>query len=374
MAGRKNLKTLSRLAGLAALALASACSAQNVEPIASLPEGAKPLPVNVSGRVLPIRENGATEYQRQWPGTYFETGFSGTDIAFRVGAGDVSLRIRLDGGQPSALVKPAPGYYRLTGLAPGPHRLRVDVVSESQSGPTRFGGFYAGPGTNPLLLSIPGRQIEFVGDSHTVGYGNTSPKRDCSQDEVWAATDTSQGIAPLTAGHYGASYEVNAISGRGIVRNYNGFPADTLPQAYPYLLFDKSVRDQNGSWKPQLIVIALGTNDFSTPLNPGEKWKTRDALHEDYEATYVHFVRDLRAANPHAYFLLWATDLANGEIATEAGKVVETLHRAGEQRVAFVPVRGLAFSACHFHPSVGDDHLIATALTGFVDAHPEIWR
>jgi len=366
---------LGKLAGLAALVFAGACAAQNVEPITSLPEGSRPLPVNVGGRALPVPEEGATGYRRQWPGTYFETGFSGTNVVLRVGAGDVSLRLRVDGGQPLPLVKPAAGYYRLTGLAPGPHRLRVDVVSESQAGPTLFGGFYAAPGTAPLVLSTSGRQIEFIGDSHTVGYGNTSAKRDCSQDEVWATTDTSQGVAPITASHYGASYQVNAISGRGIVRNYNGFAADTLPQAYPYVLFDKAARaPDGGGWKPQLIVIALGTNDFTTPLNPGEKWKTRDALHADFEATYVRFVRDLRARNPHAFFLLWATDMANGEIEGEVGKVTEALHRAGERRVAFVPIHGLALSACHMHPSVADDHVIAAALTGFVDAHPEIWR
>ena len=177
---------LGKLAGLAALVFAGACAAQNVEPITSLPEGSRPLPVNVGGRALPVPEEGATGYRRQWPGTYFETGFSGTNVVLRVGAGDVSLRLRVDGGQPLPLVKPAAGYYRLTGLAPGPHRLRVDVVSESQAGPTLFGGFYAAPGTAPLVLSTSGRQIEFIGDSHTVGYGNTSAKRDCSQGEVWA--------------------------------------------------------------------------------------------------------------------------------------------------------------------------------------------
>jgi len=167
---------------------------------------------------------------------------------------------------------------------------------------------------------------------------------------------------------------VNAISGRGIVRNYNGFSADTMPQAYPYVLFGKATRYDDAGWKPQLIVIALGTNDFTTPLNPGEKWKTRDALHEDFEASYAGFVRALRARNPNAYFLLWATDMAGGEIATEVTRVVERLHAAGEQRVAFVPVGGLNLSACNYHPSAADDRTIAAALARFVDAHPQIWH
>src|SRR6185312_14756892 len=108
-------------------------------------------------------------------------------------------------------------------------------------------------------------QIEFIGDSHTVGYGNTSRTRECTQDDVWKTTDNSQSFGPLIAGHYAADYQINAISGRGIVRNYNGTPGDTLPVAYPYVLFDKKEEYSDPHWKPQIIVISLGTNDFSTP-------------------------------------------------------------------------------------------------------------
>ena len=40
-----------------------------------------------------------------------------------------------------------------------------------------------------------------------------------------------------------------------------------------------------------------GTNDFSTPLNPGERWKTREALHPDCETTCVRFLHALHAAH-----------------------------------------------------------------------------
>jgi hypothetical protein len=40
-----------------------------------------------------------------------------------------------------------------------------------------------------------------------------------------ATTDNSQAFGPKVAKHYAADYQVNAISGRGIVRNFNGSPA-----------------------------------------------------------------------------------------------------------------------------------------------------
>ncbi|TWB64006.1 SGNH/GDSL hydrolase family protein [Nitrospirillum viridazoti] len=350
--------------------------APKVEPVADMPAGATALPGHIGGRVLAEGTEGG--FRRQWPGTYVETRFVGTSALFRVGPGDVSLRISVDGGAPAALVKPKPGIYRVTGLKAGAHTLRVDTASETQAGPSAFGGFYAPAGTKPLPIPARARQIEFIGDSHTVGYGNIADQaafqQTCTTAEVWDTTDTSQGIAPRLAGRYGADYQVNAISGRGIVRNYNGFAADTLPQAYPYTLFDHAARYDDPAWHPQVIVIALGTNDFTTPLHAGEKWATRDALHADYEATYVDFVKALRAHNPQAYFLLWATDMADGEIAAEVAKVADKLHAVGENRLAFLPMHDIAFSGCHSHPSLADDAKIAKALGDYMDAHPEVWQ
>jgi lysophospholipase L1-like esterase len=325
----------------------------------------------MSGRA---EAEGLNVFRRQWPGTYFETAFRGTNAMFRIGQGDVNLRIRVDNGEPIPLLKPRPGLYRIEGLRPAAHRLRIDVASESQAGPTEFDGYFAAEGVTSAALSRRTRQIEFIGDSHTVGYGNISTTRECTEKDVWATTDTSQGVTSRVAGHFGADYQVNAISGRGIVRNYNGFVGDTLPQAYPYVLFDKRRPYADKSWRPQLIVIALGTNDFSTPLNPGEKWKTRDALRDDFENGYVRFVHALRVRNRRAFILLWLADAGGGETRSEVTKVIERLRQAGETRVAFVPVSGLGSTGCHFHPNVEDDEMIARTLSKFLDSQQRLWR
>ena len=354
------------------LAAAGSAHAQEVAKVEVSPPGLAPLPSAVSGRVEAQADGGVL---RQWPGTYFETAFIGPDAYFQVGPGAVSLRVRVDGAAPLSLVKPPPGLYQLSGLAPaGSHQLRIDVASESQAGPTSFGGFFAGAGARPAPLPHRSRMIEFIGDSHTVGYGDTSATRRCDEDRIWATTDTSQGLAPRTAAHYDADYEVNAISGRGVVRNYNGVAADTLPTAYPFVLFDKAQVASEAAWRPQVIVIALGTNDFSTPLNPGEAWRTRGQLHADFEATYVQFIARLRARDPHAYIVLWATDFGGGEIQAEVAKVVAAVRRSGDERVGFVPVSGLAFSACNFHPGLADDQKIADALVKYIDAQQDVWN
>jgi lysophospholipase L1-like esterase len=272
------------------------------------------------------------------------------------------------------LAQPAPGIYRVSGLSNAPHHIRNDAVTESQAGPDTFDGFALPAGESPLAPPHRHRQIEFIGDSHTVGYGNTSPTRECTEDQVWARTDSSQSFPALVAHHYDADYQNNSISGHGIVRNYNGFAGDPVPVAWPWILFDKKNPYTDTSWQPQVIVIALGTNDFSTPLNPGEPWKTRDALHTDYEDAYLRFLEHLRIRNPHAYFVLWGTGMADGEIEAEESKVVHLWKAEGEKRVAFVPINDLQFTACNFHPSLADDRTIAADLEKAIDTVPNTWR
>ena len=353
-----------------ALTAASLLHAQEVSRVESVPSVAKALPMSTSGRTVLLPD---ASVLRQWPGTYFETAFKGREAFFRVGTGDVSLRVRVDGAAPVALVKPAPGVYRVAGLDDKTsHVLRVDVASESQAGATIFGGFL-GTAADATAPSRRSRQLEFVGDSQTVGYGNTSGTRQCSEADVWATTDTTQGVGAVVAAHYDADYEINAISGRGVVRNYNGFAADTLLQAYPDALFDSDKRHpvDDSAWHPRVIAVNLGTNDFSTPLHAGERWKSRDELHAAYETAYVDFVRQLHARQPQAYIVMWAIGAADSEIQAEVAKVADKLRAAGIDRLGLVPVTDLAMTGCNYHPGVADDRRVAELLVRHLDAHPD---
>jgi lysophospholipase L1-like esterase len=335
-----------------------ACGAPRLAPVATAPARLQDIPAEVHGRIASGRY--------QWPGLYFETRFKGSGVYFRTGPGDVILRAQVDGTLVGTLVKPAPGLYLIEGLTPGTHTVRIDAITEAQAGANEFGGFALASG-KPVKAEPRQWQIEFIGDSHTVGYGNTSTTRDCTGDEVWATTDNTQSFGAKVANHYGADYQVNAISGRGIVRNYNGGGGDPLPVAYPFTLFDHSASYEDASWNPRVIVIALGTNDFSTPLHAGEKWTTREELHGDYESTYTKFIEELRARNPDAFIIVWATDMAEHEIEREASKVVAAIQAKGDKRIDFIPVDSLAMTGCHWHPSLADHETIANKLIRFID-------
>jgi lysophospholipase L1-like esterase len=353
------------------LAGASAAMAQAVVRLEAEPPGLQPLTAQVSGRVVAGPDG---SLRRQWPGTYAEAAFIGSEAYFRVGPGEVSLRVRLDAQAPVALVRPSPGLYRVTASAQAaPHRLRIDVASESQAGATSFGGFFLAADGRRAPLPARMHQIEFIGDSHTVGYGNTAPSRACSEDQVWAFTDTTLGVAPRVAARYDADYQVNAISGRGVVRNFDGFAADVLPAAYPFALFDKTTVAADPAWRPQAVMVNLGTNDFATPLHGGERWATRTQLQADYVAGYVDFIQTLRKRHPQAYLLLWAAAGEDSELVVQVRKVLRQVRQSGDARIGLVTVPGLSMSGCNFHPSVADDERIAQALARHLEARvPEL--
>ena len=369
-------------------ALALACAALlsaslHAAPLAvrkvSAPSGLHPLTMAIGGRMLTTASSapnsfGGKNYTYQWPGCYFRAAFKGSRVYFRIVRGREILHVVVDGQPVGSLTKPAAGVYEVDGLSKGRHAITVFVATEMQDAPNTFGGFAIPRGEKALTPAHRTRQIEFIGDSHTVGYGDLSNTRACTDTQVWYRTDDTRAFGPLTARHFHADYQVNAISGRGVVRNYDGFKADTLPEAYPYILFNKKQKYDDPAWHPQVIVIALGTNDFTTALNPGEPWKTRAALHADFQKHYVQFLESLRARNPHAYIIVWATNMANGEIEAQVHKVVEQLKQKGFTNITYLPINNLAFGACNSHPTLADEHIISGRLIQLIDAHKNVWK
>lgn len=315
------------------------------------------LPLNIGGRVAPAPDGG---YDFGWPGVYFESRFSGPSIAIKVDPGAEHLALSIDGVRRTELA--TPGMMRLTlgMLGPGEHTVRIDKLTESQTGSARFEGFYVEPGKALPAPSRP-RHIEFIGDSHTVGYGVRSTSRDCTEQQVHDLTDTSLAFGPVLAGRLDADYRIEAFSGRGVVRNYNGVAAgEPLPVLFPRLIPGQAEPRvaADDPWKPDTVVIGLGTNDFSTPLHPGEAWADEAALRKDYRETYVTFIQGLKASRSGARFFLIAGD-------TFADDVAEVAQRAGATAVR---ITNMDRGACHWHPSVADQTMMADKLEAAIAA------
>lgn len=314
-----------------------------------------PLPVHVGGRVI-AEADGALSFG--WPGVYFESRFNGAGVRVRFDAPAEYMRLLIDGQERLVFKRPGLVDVALEGLAPGEHVVRLEKLTESQSGGGRFIGFYGVGETTPLPVAARARQIEFIGDSYTVGYGNTSTTRTCTQDEIHDSTDTQQAFGPRVANRFGADYRINAYSGFGVIRNYNGGVRDlSLPAIYPRLKPDAAdtAEAATGDWRPEVIVINLGTNDFSTPLHADEPWPNGGAFRAAYRERYIAFVRDLHAAQPQARFILMGSDAFIGEVE----QVARSVNEGAPGLATPLPFGGLDRLACDWHPSLADEAILA---------------
>ena len=333
------------------------------------PQRQTPLPVSVAGRVVELPEGGD---RFGWPAIYFEARFKGPNVSLAVETHSDRFAVLIDGSQRALVTRPGMARLWFDHLGPGEHAIRLEKLTENNWGSARFLGFFPGAGTTPLAPPKRARQIEFIGDSYTVGYGDASPSRVCKRDEVRTLTDTQLAFGPVAAGRLGADYRVIAHSGYGLVRNYGGStPGESMISIYPRQIPSEPtpVDDRASGWRPQLIVIGLGNNDFSMPVKPGEPWADAEALRIDYRQSYVRFVRQLLQRDPQAHVVL----MAAANYAPDVEAVASTLNRDDPQRVRVLHYGGLELTGCDWHPSAGDHQALAASLLTTIEGIDGLW-
>jgi lysophospholipase L1-like esterase len=353
--------------------LCGAHAAPRAEPLAAAPGPVQSLADRPVGRVE--RAPGGAGWRYQWPGTYFEARFAGTTVYVDLGGGRKHARVSVDGRELADLLPVERPWLRIGGLAPGEHQVRVDIVSESQAGVQTFGGFAVPQGGQPLPPPSRARAIEFIGDSITVGYAAASTRRDCSEDEVWRTTDASLAFGALVARHFDADYRLMAVSGRGMVRNFGNFGGEAMPDLYARRLPAEPsppAEAAEAGWSPQVIVLGLGTNDFSTPVGASEPWHDAAGLAAAFEARSIDFVQSLHRAHPQAAFVLLATDADGGEAL--ARRVRARLAADGIRIGEVVPMAPLNHGACNWHPAKDEHEAIARRLTREISALEPGWN
>ncbi|MGA7674575.1 MAG: GDSL-type esterase/lipase family protein [Rhizomicrobium sp.] len=326
----------------------------------------------VGGQVVVRISGGRSSYTYAWPGIYFEAQFTGDTVDVKVDDDQNNLNLYIDGVHKLTLTRPGRATVALKDLGAGRHIVRLEKTSETQNSTGTFDGFYVMSAEQALPAPHYDRSIEFIGDSFTVGYGNTSRGQTCTVDDVRDTTDTSEAFAPLTAKYFGAAYRIHAYSGEGVVRNYSNIrPGITLPELYQYTLFDKSAPVPDDGWTPDIVVIGLGTNDFSTPLADNERWKTHDELRADFIGVYVSFVKSLHEKWPAAHFILMASTSFNEEIIDAVNAVADTLKSDGLTDLEVISFGNLDYQACQGHPSLKDEGILSQMLIDHISRLPK---
>lgn len=154
----------------------------------------------------------------------------------------------------------------------GTHTVYIQKRTEGETGCITFRSFNT---DGVLLPSRPWKKriIEIVGDSYTCGLGVEAP------DSSSPARAEEENCNKSYSGILGRFFDADVVrishSGRGIVRNYNdGDPAGTMPVRYLRALDEKENPVWEPSYHPDIVVIYLGTNDFSVRKQPYlETWR-----------------------------------------------------------------------------------------------------
>jgi len=285
---------------------------------------------------------------------------------FRYGTSYNLFSVIID-GQESHRFKTVPGKTRYTlasNLSDGTHDVILVKATEGSNGWNRLSVVYADDIQQyPPLQS---RKIEFIGDSITCGMGADEREVACGDGEWMDQHNTWDSFGAIVARNINAQFMLTAVSGMGMHRNWST-PAPTMPDRYQSVFSDPA--DTTSRWdfsryQPDLVVIALGSNDFSD----GDKPDPRPApVAQEFKSQYHRFLSTVRNKYPKTQILI----LNSPVIDPHRNELLnQWLHELKEERAAKGDTKLHVFefaqqysSGCTGHPSLEEHRLMAELLT-----------
>lgn len=298
-----------------------------------------------------------------WSGCIIEASFPGPSIGINLTDGNADYDIEIDGTPVKviATVASTANYTISTALSSGSHIIRIMQRSENHWNAAVFGGFYLADGKALLPAPVkPLRKIEFIGDSYTAGYGNESTSRTCSSQQLRTYTNANKSFGTLVTKAFHAQSVVLGYSGAGMVRNY-GDSKKKSEKPFPYY-YGTTLGDAGGTWNfsqwiPDLAVICLGTNDFSTTPYPDDTM---------YANAYHAFIARVLGNYPSIPIICVTTHTGPMDNNLKQIVVAETTS-INHKKVYYAEFpQSLAMSGCDYHPSLADDQAIAKAIAASI--------
>ncbi len=291
----------------------------------------------------------------QWPGSGVVARFSGTGVSVRLSGGTDWYAWTVDddpvgtlhyAGQTNAIAL-------ASGLSAGEHTVRIFRRDESFFGTSQFRGFTVSGGQLVASVFPFSHRMMVIGDSITCGYGNEGDSPTCpfTQD----TENNYLAYASIAARDLDAALHTIAWSGKGIYREYGGGTTDQMP-----VLFDRTLPTEatstvdHAAYVPEVIVINLGTNDFSAG-DPGVA----------YETAYIAFTARLRSLYPNAFIICAIGPMNTSDIIQERiGNVVDARTTNGDARISFMAFdpQETGGIGCDYHPNTITHMVMAERL------------
>lgn len=299
-----------------------------------------------------------------WPGVYIKTIFQGTSCkiilkgqaCFDIFVDDNFIKTIMSGPQTAK-------FDIITGLEDKNHQLLLVKRSES-SKPLFFQGLIIDSGkTLTPPPEKPVKKIEFIGDSYTAGFANEFNKKEFLPEKtdsiILSSTNTRKSFGALCAAAFDAQYQIHAISGKGLVRNYNGAdPGKELPFYYEKALLSSDKAWDFSKWKADVVVIGIGINDFQA-----------DPPYADsslFDTEYEKLLSKLRKYYPGVKIIccatrVWPTDALIPRIKN----IVNKQKSKGHNDIWYYQYQ-TDNNALYGHPDINDHKIIADGLISLI--------
>lgn len=226
-----------------------------------------------------VEDNGSLRFD--WPATYFRVAFTGKSLQMRVSDTKRNYyAVWVDiptSAEPTRIVEVKGNDTIIDLVLPADvkkskqktHQVLVQKRTEAGCGTTTVHAFVT-DGAFVQAEPLKTRQIEFIGDSYTCGYGvDAKSRRDPFTDETENASRT---YASILARYFDADYMAIAHSGRGVCRNAgSNIPWEVMTDLYQYTIDRDSTTRwavEQSAFRPNITVVYLGANDFSSSMMP----------------------------------------------------------------------------------------------------------
>ncbi|MFK8000044.1 MAG: SGNH/GDSL hydrolase family protein [Polyangiales bacterium] len=295
-----------------------------------------------------------------WSGTGMVLRFQGTAARVTMNDAGQYYTVVVDGEVQETLAVSGDSqtYTLASDLADAEHVVELYRRTEGFFGVTRISSVEVDG--EMLPVSPPERLIEVVGDSITAGYGVDGADRNCSFSAETENHFLTWGA--IAARTLGAELSAVAWSGKGVVHNFGDDREQPMPT-----LYDRTIATEAGSEggvRPaDVVVINLGTNDYSTSGDPSE---------DEFVPEYVRLLEEVRVFHPDALIActvgppLGNADMARARSAIDAAMAIR--REAGDAQLRWVDLDGFSDWGCDSHPGDETQALLAEDLVTFLRA------
>ena len=205
-------------------------------------------------------------------------------------------------------------------------------------------------------------KLEFIAASSSTGYGNLgSPS---SAGKTTENSDCLQGFAFLTAKALNADINIFSASGWGCAFSQWTTPKTAnVPDEYKMVDFKSSVPWIHGYYVPDVVVVNLGTNDWSY-INAAKTAEEKDNLMNEFQKKYSAFLKELHGYYPDAQIIV-LYGLMNETSVYEITESIVNTARIAIPNLVSIQINGDA-GGYNSHPSVASHKRIAETLTNFI--------